>query len=121
MRTKGVQASMAAMPSALNLSDLIDIIQLKNRALSPEMVEAAVRRIFVEIRKALAGGARVEIRGFGVLEVRQYQALDSRDPRTGAPVHVPAKKGVRWKTGKGLAKAINEPPAEQQEGARQRA
>jgi integration host factor subunit beta len=96
------------MASPLNLSDLIDIMQLKNRELPPHIVDVAVRRIFAEITRALADGDRVEIRGFGVLAVKQLAASAGRNPRTGAPIQVPAKKAVHWKTGKQLAKALNE-------------
>lgn len=108
------------MPATLNLSDLIDIVQLKNRGLPPDLVEAAVRRVFGEIIKALADGRRVELRGFGVLDLRDHQGGQRRNPKTGAAIEVPAKRSVHWKTGKGLATAINEPAVVLQKDARPR-
>lgn len=96
------------MASSLTLSDLIDIVQLKNRGVPPDVVEKAVRRVFREIIKALAAGRRVELRGFGVLELRELAGGTRRNPKTGEAIEVPAKRGVHWKTGKGLAKALNE-------------
>lgn len=52
------------MPAPLNPSGPIDIVQLKKRGLPPGVVEAAVRRLFREIIRALAGGRQVELRGF---------------------------------------------------------
>lgn len=95
-------------------------MQLKNRELPPDAVEAAVRRVFREIINALADGGRVELRGFGVLKVRQLQGSMRRNPKTGTAIEVPAKRGVHWKTGKVLARAINEPSAEQKKDARLR-
>lgn len=100
------------MASPLNLSDLIALLQLKNRELPPRVVDAAVRRIFAEITHALANGGRVEIRGFGVLETKQLAAGERRHPRTGAPIQVPARSAVQWKTSKGLGRALNEPAAD---------
>lgn len=108
------------MPAPLNLSDLIDIVQLKNRGLPLDVAEAAVRRVFREIIKALADGRRVELRGFGVLELRDHEGGTRRNPKTGEAIEVPAKRAVHWKTGKGLAKAINEPAVEPQKDARPR-
>ena len=102
------------MPSPLNLSDLIDLVQIKNSELPPRVVDAAVRRVFAEITQALADGGRVEIRGFGVLEVKQLAAIEGRHPSTGTPIQVPARKSVHWKTSKGLGKALNEPAADLQ-------
>lgn len=97
------------MRDTLNLSDLIDIIQLKNSLLPPREVNAAVRQVFTEVTRALTNGSRVEIRGFGVLDVRHYDARVGYNPRDGAPLEIPAKRGVRWKTGKRLAMALNAP------------
>jgi nucleoid DNA-binding protein len=65
----------------LNLSDLTDIVQLRNRGLPPDVVEKAVHCVFREIIKAPADGRRVELRGFGVLEVRQLEGGTRRNRR----------------------------------------
>lgn len=108
------------MATSLTLSDLIDIVQLKYRGVPRGAVDAAVRRIFREIINALADGRRAELRGFGVLKVRELEGSMRRNPKTGAAIEVPAKRSVHWRTGNGLANAINERTAEQQKDARLR-
>ena len=52
-------------------------------------VERIVDAIFKSIRTALARGARVEIRGFGVFTFKDRSARTGRNPRTQALVEVP--------------------------------
>jgi len=44
----------------------------------------------------------VEIRGFGSFRVRQRAARSGRNPKTGAPVAIPAKRVPFFKPGKAL-------------------
>ena len=50
--------------------------------------EMIVNIIFDSMTDALQRGDRIEIRGFGSFEVRQYKAYEGRNPRTGAKVEV---------------------------------
>ena len=90
------------------LSDLIALAQRRYRDLPPALVDRAVRRIFEEITKTLADGGRVELRGFGVLEVREREGGQRRNPKTGAPVEVDDKRHVHWRTGTVLARSIGD-------------
>ena len=47
--------------------------------------------------------------GLGVLRVRRRAARMARNPQTGAPVHVPAKKVVRFKAYSALDELMNGP------------
>jgi integration host factor subunit beta len=51
-----------------------------------------VDTIFEGMADALIQGEGLEIRGFGSLKVTNRRARHGRNPRTGASVHVPAKK-----------------------------
>ena len=44
--------------------------------------------------EALAKGERVELRGFGVFEVRQRDARNGHNPRTGVAIAVAAKRAI---------------------------
>ena len=57
--------------------------------------------------EALAQGERVELRGFGVFEVRQRAARQGRNPRTGVAIAVAAKRVPFFKVGKELRKRVN--------------
>jgi len=47
--------------------------------------------------------------GLGALRVRQRKARMARNPRTGAPIRVPAKKVVRFRAYSRLDEALNGP------------
>jgi DNA-binding protein HU-beta len=54
------------------------------------------------VKKALSKGDRIELRGFGVFNVRPRKTGIGRNPRTGAEVSIPPGKAVRFKPGKEL-------------------
>jgi DNA-binding protein HU-beta len=58
--------------------------------------------VFESMKKALARGNRIELRGFGVFNVRPRKTGIGRNPRTGAEVSIPPGKAVRFKPGKEL-------------------
>ena len=49
------------------------------------------------IRRELVRNKQFVLPGLGVLRVRQRKARTARNPQTGAPVRVPAKKVVRFR------------------------
>ena len=57
--------------------------------------------------KALEDGDRVELRGFGAFSVRERKARIGRNPRTGEPVNVEAKRMPFFKMGKGMRERLN--------------
>ena len=68
--------------------------------------EVAVKAIFSSIERALVEGNRVELRGFGTFEVRDYQAYRGRNPKTGEQVEVAPKKSPFFKAGKELREQL---------------
>jgi len=90
---------------AMNKSDLIRILSDKT-GLPPTRAEAAVYGVFEAMTAALARGERIEIRGFGSWIAKQYGARQGRNPKSGEPISVPAKRLPFFKTGKQLADRI---------------
>ena len=88
-------------------SELIQRIAEENPHLYQRDVERIVATIFEEIAAALERGDRVELRGFGAFSVKQRDARMGRNPRTGEPVPVPAKKVPFFKAGKELRERMN--------------
>ncbi|ACY16389.1 HU family DNA-binding protein [Haliangium ochraceum] len=87
-------------------SDLIE--QLSSAAKLPKAkAELVVSVMFECMAEALQHGERIEIRGFGSFEVRDYKAYEGRNPRTGEPVQVDAKRLPFFKIGKELRERIN--------------
>ncbi len=64
--------------------------------------ETAVETVFGSMKRALAKGDRIELRGFGVFNVKPRKTGIGRNPRTGAEVSIPPGKAVRFKPGKEL-------------------
>jgi len=64
--------------------------------------EMAVEVLFESMKQVLAKGDRIELRGFGVFNVRPRKTGIGRNPRTGEEVSIPPGKAVRFKPGKEL-------------------
>lgn len=69
--------------------------------------EVIVEEVFKNIIEALNRGEKIELRGFGSFRVRQRDARRGRNPKTGAPVDIPAKRVPYFKPGKELKELIN--------------
>jgi len=81
-----------------------DIIDRVTEVSSVPRVKAAVAvdSIFGTMRDALGAGRRIELRGFGVFQVRERKKGVGRNPKTGAPVVIGPGRTVRFKPGKEL-------------------
>jgi len=74
--------------------------------------EVIVEAIFDSVVRALRGGDKIEIRGFGSFRTRQRQPRVGRNPKTGARVDVPAKRIPYFKPSKELKDLVNTEGAE---------
>jgi integration host factor subunit beta len=59
------------------------------------------------IVEVLAGEGRLELRNFGVFEVKVRKPRKARNPRTGEEVMVPSRKSVTFKGGKLMEDRVN--------------
>lgn len=82
----------------------LDIINevVQRTGVTKAKAELAVETVFESMKRALASGERIELRGFGVFNVRPRKTGIGRNPRTGAEVNIPPGKAVRFKPGKEL-------------------
>ena len=82
----------------------LDIVnEVVNRTgVSKSKAELAVETVFEAMKRALEHGERIELRGFGVFNIRPRKTGIGRNPRTGAEVNIPPGKAVRFKPGKEL-------------------
>ncbi|MFN2244647.1 MAG: integration host factor subunit beta [Anaerolineae bacterium] len=88
-------------------SELVALLASSQDTLSREDVDAAVRIILQRMSDALAGGERIEIRGFGSFTLHDRPARIARNPRTGEPVAIPARHAPHFKPGKELRERVN--------------
>ena len=93
-------------------SQLVQRIAAKTSDLSQRDIEKIVNIILARIVDALAGGDRVELRGFGQFSVRFRKARTGRNPKTGQPVTVEGRAFPRFKPGKEMGERLNRKPAE---------
>ncbi len=93
----------------MNKSDMIETVQvvLENR----KQAEAAVNSILTNIETALTKGDSVTLTGFGTFKVAKRNARTVRNPRTGEPIEIKAKKVVKFTAGKKLKEAISIDPS----------
>ena len=64
--------------------------------------EEAVEALFEAMKGALQRGERIELRGFGVFQVKPRKRGIGRNPRTGKEVRIPPGRTIRFKPGKDL-------------------
>ncbi|MEX0677229.1 MAG: HU family DNA-binding protein [Pirellulales bacterium] len=93
------------------ISDEIGLTQLKTKEI--------VQKTFDAIVETLVEERRIELRNFGVFEVKKRAARKARNPRTGDKVYVPEKFVVTFKPGKEMEERVRE--LERQAAASERA
>ena len=91
----------------MNKSDLILKILESDSNLFKKDASKIVNVFFDTISEALSRGERVELRGFGVFDVKIREARIARNPKNGEAVAVPAKKMPFFRMGKDMKDRIN--------------
>ncbi|HID95648.1 MAG TPA: integration host factor subunit beta [Candidatus Latescibacteria bacterium] len=89
-----------------------DLTQKVSEAVGIKKMDAArvVNSLFAAMRESLINGERIEIRGFGVFEVKNTKPKPAaRNPRTGEIIYVPARRKTHFKPGKLLKQALHKP------------
>jgi nucleoid DNA-binding protein len=92
------------------ISDEIGLTQLKTKEI--------VQKTFDAIVETLVEERRIELRNFGVFEVKKRAARKARNPRTGDKVYVPEKFVVTFKPGKEMEERVRELERQAAERAR---
>ena len=90
----------------MNKSELIDAIA-KESKLSKKDSKTALDALMSAAQKALKKGDRISLVGFGSFIVAKRAARTGRNPQTGKPISIKAKKVVRFKAGSDLALAVD--------------
>lgn len=98
----------------MNKSELIERLAERS-GINVMQAEEVVNLIYRKVRDTMVNGGRIEIRGFGSFVVKEYQAYQGRNPKTGEKISVPAKKLPFFKVGKELKERIDTVEGSQQE------
>ena len=91
-------------------SGLIEDVARQTPHISKKDTEVVVNTIFDSMIEALKEGDRIEIRGFGSFQVKVREAREGRNPKTGEPVHISAKRTPFFKVGKELKEMVDSVP-----------
>jgi integration host factor beta subunit len=86
---------------------IIDELLVRHPGISLRDSEAVVNAIFDAITSELAAGHRIELRGFGSFAVKLRGARQARNPKTGAPVEIAARRTPFFRAGKELRVKLN--------------
>jgi DNA-binding protein HU-beta len=70
-------------------------------------VASVVNATFDAIQGALSSGDEVTITGFGTFRVSQRAEREGRNPQTGDPMTIPARKTPSFKPGSQLKRAVS--------------
>lgn len=76
--------------------------------LAKKDAQVIVETVFQSIVDALKNGDGIELRGFGSFRFRYRGQRRGRNPKTGTPVDIPAKRTPYFKPGKALKEIINQ-------------
>ena len=92
--------------ATITKKELVNRIAAKTK--QTKIVTKDVIQMFLdEIVRELGCGNRLEFREFGVFEIKQRAARKAQNPRTLQKVHVPAKRVVKFKVGRGMKEAVD--------------
>ena len=88
-------------------SELIEAIAREQSHLAYKDVELAVKHMLEQMSQTLAGGERIEIRGFGSFSLHFRPPRMGRNPKTGEAVALSGKHVPHFKPGKELRERVN--------------
>lgn len=98
--TKGQGTSMTK-------AEIIDAIYEKVGGFSKKEAAELVEAVFDTMKENLAEGDKIKISGFGNFVVREKKERTGRNPQTGAPIPISARRVLTFKPSQVLKNALN--------------
>jgi len=90
----------------MNKTELIDTVA-NDASITKAAAAKAIESLLGGIEKSLRKGNKVTLVGFGTFGISKRKARTGRNPQTGEPIKINAKKVVRFKAGKALETSVN--------------
>ena len=90
----------------MNKTEFISAIAEKAE-LSKKDAEKALKAFTDVVEEELKKGEKIQLVGFGTVEVRERAAREGRNPQTGETMKIEACKAPKFKAGKALKDAVN--------------
>ena len=94
----GAQATVTLKHLAANISE--------THEMSKKQTEAVLGDLVGLVTKHLKKGDRIRIGGLGILQVRKRAARMGRNPATGEPIKIPAKRVCKFRLAKQMKDAV---------------
>lgn len=89
----------------MNKGDLINMIA-SDASITKTQAQEALNSFLNSTSGALKKGDKVTLVGFGTFSTSKRSARKGRNPQTGEPINIPAKKVVKFRAGKDLSSSI---------------
>ena len=90
----------------MNKTELIAAVAEKAE-LSKKDAEKAVKAFTDVVSEELVNGGKIQLVGFGTVEVYERAAREGRNPKSGEVMNIPASKTPKFKAGKALKDMVN--------------
>lgn len=90
----------------MNKTDLVNAVA-NDAGLAKSEAQRAVDSVLSNIEASLQNGDKVTLVGFGTFSIATREARTGRNPRTGQPIKIRAKKIAKFAAGKALRQAVN--------------
>ncbi len=90
--------------------EIVKVVAEKT-ALTQGQAGEVIQLALETIAEAIVKEGRLELRNFGVFEIKHRAARKARDPRTGDTMDVPARNVVVFRAGRALEDAIADLPS----------
>ena len=90
----------------MNKTDLVNVVMAETN-LGEKEVKAAINATLSAISDALKEGDKVQLIGFGTFEVKEVEARDGRNPKTGESIKIDAHKKAHFTSAQALKDHIN--------------
>lgn len=102
----GRRCFIAYSPRDMTKSELIELLARRQPHLKADDVDMAVKSLLQMMSGALAGGERIEVRGFGSFSLNYRPPRTGRNPKTGDAVALSGKHVPHFKPGKELRERV---------------
>ncbi|MGA1871047.1 MAG: HU family DNA-binding protein [bacterium] len=89
----------------MNKAELVAEIA-KDTKLSKNVTDKVLNSFISNVEKTLKKGQKVTLVGFGTWSVSKRKARTGRNPQTGAPLKIPARKVPKFTPGKSLRDSV---------------
>ncbi len=88
-------------------ADIVDLVFEKMQDVNKKQVTDWVEEVFAVIKDTLTTGEDIKISGFGNFKLRSKNSRMGRNPRTGEPVEITARKVLTFRPSDILREIIN--------------